>query len=61
MYNLTARQAGQIATQSSVKALYLNHRSPRYSDEDVLKEAKAAFSGAQIAVDFEHLGVYAIR
>lgn len=59
--HLTARQAGQIARQAGVKALYLNHRSPRYTDEEILQEATKVFSGAQVAVDFERLDVQAIR
>ena len=59
--HLTARQAAFIAKQAGVKALYLNHRSPRYRDEEILKEAMYFFAGTQIAVDFEHLEIQAIR
>jgi ribonuclease Z len=56
--HLTARQAGELALQAGVKHLILTHVSRRYRERDVVAEARAVFSGAVVARDFD---VYQIK
>jgi len=51
--HLTAEQAGEIAKEAKVNALYLAHLSQRYDNNEklILKEAKAKFKNTFIAED----------
>ncbi|MES0360961.1 MAG: ribonuclease Z [Anaerolineales bacterium] len=56
--HLTARQAAELANESSVKNLILTHVSRRYRERDVLAEARAVFPQAEVARDFD---VYQVK
>jgi ribonuclease Z len=50
---MTAKQAGQIASQNNVKKLVLFHYSQRYKTVDVLlNDAKEVFDNTIAAYDF---------
>jgi ribonuclease Z len=51
--HLTARQAAELAVNSSVKHLILTHISRRYRERDVLAEAQAIFPNTIVARDFD--------
>src|SRR5512139_2565753 len=52
--HLTAAQAAQLARAARVKQLILTHVSRRYSERDVLAEARAIFPETLVARDFDH-------
>jgi len=51
--HLTAYQASRLAFDAGVKNLILTHISRRYRERDVLDEARAVFSNARVARDFD--------
>ncbi len=51
--HMTAKGAAELAVEANVKKLILTHLSRRYSDRDMLKEARAVFPNAVIARDFD--------
>jgi ribonuclease Z len=53
--HLTADEAAALAAMCDVKQLVLTHISGRYSDEDLLMEAKKTFPNSRIAVDFDRI------
>ena len=55
--HLTAAQAAALAAMSDVKLLLLTHISGRYTDEEILAEAKRIFPKSRIAADFDRIVV----
>ncbi|WP_456716968.1 ribonuclease Z [Bradyrhizobium sp. USDA 4353] len=55
--HLTATEAATLAASSNVGQLVLNHISGRYTDEEILDEARAIFPATHIASDFDRLSV----
>jgi ribonuclease BN (tRNA processing enzyme) len=53
--HLTACEAAALAAMCDVKQLVLTHISGRYTDEDLLAEAKKTFPNSRIAMDFDHI------
>jgi len=51
--HLTAHQAATLATEAGIKHLILTHLSRRYRERDVINEARAGFSNAIVARDFD--------
>ncbi len=56
--HLTARQAAELAEAAGVRHLILHHISRRYSEREILEEARPIFPGAVVARDLDH---YQIR
>ncbi|MCC6615476.1 MAG: ribonuclease Z [Anaerolineae bacterium] len=52
--HLTARQAGELATECNVGSLILNHVSRRYREVDIISEARRYFHNAHVARDLDH-------
>ena len=53
-----ARDAARRATcMSNVKQLVLTHISGRYTDEEVVAEARKTFPNTRLAMDFDHIVV----
>jgi ribonuclease Z len=55
--HLTARQAAEFAREVDVGHLYLTHLSRRYSDREVLEEARAVFPRVSVARDFDQFQI----
>ena len=53
--HLTAGEAAALAAMCNVKQLVLTHISGRYTDEDLLAEAKQTFPNSRIAMDFDRI------
>jgi ribonuclease Z len=53
--HLTAGEAAALAATCDVKQLVLTHISGRYTDEDLLAEAKKTFPNSRIAMDFDRI------
>jgi ribonuclease Z len=55
--HLTAAKVGALAASAGVKLLVMTHISGRYTDEEILAEAKGTFSNCRIAGDFDHIAI----
>jgi ribonuclease Z len=55
--HLTAARAAALAASSGVKLLVMTHISGRYTDEEILAEAKGTFANCRIAADFDHIAI----
>jgi ribonuclease Z len=55
--HLTAAMAAELAASARVKRLVLTHISGRYSDEEILAEAKAIFPETRLAADLDRITV----
>jgi ribonuclease Z len=55
--HLTAARAAALAASSGVKLLVMTHISGRYTDEEILTEAKGTFANCRIAGDFDHIAI----
>ncbi|GLH80707.1 ribonuclease Z [Bradyrhizobium sp. SSBR45G] len=53
--HLTAADAATLAVSGNVGQLVLNHISGRYTDDEILDEARAIFPASRIASDFDRL------
>lgn len=54
VYHLSAKQVGEVATNTGVKRLLLTHIWPEYDTNDILKEAQANFFGnVEIATEMK--------
>jgi ribonuclease Z len=53
--HLTAADAAALASTSNVKLLVLSHISGRYTDEDILAEARKTFPDSRVAADFDRI------
>jgi ribonuclease Z len=51
--HLTARQAAELAVKANVGALFLVHLSRRYSEHEVLREARAVFDHSYVPRDLD--------
>lgn len=52
--HITARQAAELARDTNVQTLILNHVSRRYRERDIIAEAQAVFPNAFVARDMDH-------
>ncbi|GAB4520962.1 MAG: ribonuclease Z [Anaerolineae bacterium] len=52
--HITARQAALLALESGAKTLILNHISRRYSEREVIQEARSVFPDTFVARDLDH-------
>jgi ribonuclease Z len=57
--HLTAAEAGRLAAEAKVGALYLTHISGRYDPADIAAEASRFFPKVSVVSDFEHVSVSA--
>ena len=55
--HLTAAEAAALAAMSNVKQLVLTYISGRYTDEEILAEARKTFPDSRLAMDFDHIVV----
>jgi ribonuclease Z len=55
--HLTAKEAATIARDAGAHMLLLTHLSGRYSEADILAEARGVFPRAQLCRDLEHIAV----
>lgn len=53
--HLTAAEAALLAATGGVKQLVLTHISGRYSDDEILAEARQAFANSRVAIDFDRI------
>ena len=53
--HLTAAEAAALAAMTDVKLLVLTHISGRYTDEEILAEARKTFPNSRVAMDFDHI------
>jgi ribonuclease Z len=57
--HLTAAQAGRLAAEAKVGALYLTHISGRYDPADIAAEAGRFFANVSVVSDFDRVTVTA--
>ncbi len=55
--HITAAQAASLARDAAVKRLYLTHISRRYSEKEVLEEARKIFSPTVVARDLDQVRI----
>ncbi len=55
--HLTAKQAGELASEAGVGTLILTHISRRYRAEQILEEARGVFPGVYVARDFDRFQI----
>ena len=55
--HLTARQAAELAAAANVQHLILHHISRRYTEREILDEAKQIFANTTVARDLDHFQV----
>jgi ribonuclease Z len=55
--HLTAAEAAALAAAGDVKQLVLNHISGRYTDEEILMEARGTFPNSCVAKDFDRIEI----
>jgi ribonuclease Z len=53
--HLTAAEAAALAAASDVELLVLTHISGRYTDEEILAEARKTFPNSRVGKDFDHI------
>jgi ribonuclease Z len=53
--HLTAAEAAALAATGDVKLLVLTHISGRYTDEEILAEARKTFPNSRVAMDFDNI------
>lgn len=56
--HITARQAGELATECNVKYLFVTHISRRYREHDVIREARKYFSNSYVVRDLDHFAIF---
>ena len=55
--HLTAGEAGRLAAESNIGALYLTHISGRYDPADIASEAARLFPNVSVVNDFDRVSV----
>jgi ribonuclease Z len=55
--HLTARQAAELAAAAGVRHLILHHVSRRYSEREILDEARSIFPETIVARDLDHFQI----
>ncbi len=55
--HLTARQAADLAAAAGVQSLILHHISRRYSEQEILDEARPIFPETLVARDLDHFQI----
>lgn len=56
--HITAKQAGELATECNVKYMFLTHISRRYREYDVIQEARKYFPNSYVVRDLDHFAIF---